>query len=179
MMLPRVKCDWRANCTLPRSYCVSNREFLLFYGPTLVCRNFRRSLTPSAFGRFVGLVERDGFGRLAAASRAGSLAPSLPRCRGGVLRAPPCRPGSTQCSDRPQSIRKSASSAHGQNIGGATPAGAMRSRDGPSVAPSGAGTGYGITTRKDGPLERGELGFDDARARTHPLAGYSRGAAPS
>jgi hypothetical protein len=69
----------------------------------------------------------------------------------------------------------SASRAHGQNIGGATPAGAMRSRDDPSVAPSGAGTGYGITTRKVGPLERGELGFDDARARTPTGGGIAAG----
>jgi hypothetical protein len=46
----------------------------------------------------------------------------------------------------------------GKNIGGATPAGAMRSRDEPSVAPGGGGTGYGITTRKDGPLAPSEQG---------------------
>ena len=33
--------------------------------------------------------------------------------------------------------------------------------------------------RKDEPLERGELGFDDARARTPTGGGYSCGAAPS
>jgi len=59
--------------------------------------------------------------------------------------------------------------------GGVTPAGAMRSRDDPSVAPSCSGTGYGITTRKDGPLERGELGFDDARAGTPTGGGIAAG----
>jgi hypothetical protein len=40
---------------------------------------------------------------------------------------------------------KSASRAHGQNIGGATPPALMRSRDDPSVVPSGAGAGHRIT----------------------------------
>src|SRR6516162_1678915 len=81
--------------------------------------------------------------------------------RGGAHRAPPCRPGSTRYTDRPHSHRNRSGNGRAARIGRISLAGAMRSRDDPSVALSGASTGYGITTRKDGPLERGELGFDD------------------
>ena len=79
----------------------------------------------------------------------------------------------------PDRNRSEISEQRAWQISAAPPQPAYAIASDPSVAPSGAGAGYGITTRQDGPLERGEFGFDDARARTPTGRGYSCGAAPS
>ena len=95
----------------------------------------RCRLTPPAFGPFLGLVQRDGFGRLAGARAAPDRSLHFfqgaePELTVRRLAGPAVRDVMTAIIS-PKSIRKSASSAHGQNIGGPTPAGNMRSSDDP------------------------------------------------